>query len=335
MRIALASLTPGGAALERRIIAALECGGGRTFAVFAKDGGLLKDWVRQEFAAADALVFVGATGIAVRVIAGLLHGKDKDPAVLVLDEKGEFVIPLLSGHVGGANRLARELAARLGARAVITTATDLNNVFAVDEWAVANGCVIADPRRIKGISAALLRGEQVGVHSDFPVIGELPGGLVADAGPQAGVCISLDAGKNPFAATLHLIPGIAILGAGCRKGASSGEFERFALDVLAGAGVSVKALRTVASIDMKKKEPCLLAFAAKYGLEFAVFSAAELNNVPGAFASSGFVREKTGTDNVCERAATAAGGERLLVRKTARNGMTLALAVPDWSCIFA
>lgn len=335
MRIALASFTPGGAALESRIVGALRQEAGRTFAAFGKEAGPLRNWVGREFAAADALIFVGATGIAVRLLDGLLRGKDKDPAVLVLDEKGEYVIPLLSGHIGGANRLARELAGRLGARAVITTATDLNGVFAIDEWAAANGCAIDDPRRIKDISAALLRGEQVGFHSDFPVIGNLPDGFAPDAGAKAGVRVSLNAGEQNFGITLHLIPRIAVLGTGCRKGTNSGRFERFVLEVLAGAGVSVKALKTLASIDIKREEPCLPAFAAKYGLAFAVFPARELNAVPGLFSSSDFVREKTGVDNVCERAAIAACGGRLLVKKTARDGMTVALAAPGWFCSFA
>ena len=337
MRIALASFTPGGAALARRVTAALGNAGGpgeRAFTAFDKNAEPLRSWVSREFATADALVFVGATGIAVRMLDGLLRGKDKDPAVLVLDEKGEFVIPLLSGHIGGANRLAGELAASLGARAVITTATDINGVFAVDEWAVAHGCVIDDIEQIRNVSGALLRDERVGFHSDFPVSGNLPRGLDMEVGQDIGICVSLDAGKKPFAITLNVVPRSITLGAGCRKDTDTDRFERFVLGVLAEHGISVNALKSLASIDIKKNEPCLAAFAHKYRLTFEVFPAGELAAVPGVFTASAFVREQTGVDNVCERAAMAAGGDRLLVRKTARDGMTLALGAMDWTCAF-
>ena len=98
-------------------------------------GVTLAGWTAQQFAAADALVFVGAAGIAVRAIAPHCQSKATDPAVVVLDECGRFAVPLLSGHLGGANDLACRLGAACGAVPVITTATDANGLFAVDEWA--------------------------------------------------------------------------------------------------------------------------------------------------------------------------------------------------------
>ena len=98
----------------------------------------------EAFANMDALIFVGACGVAVRSIAPFVRDKKTDPAVLCLDERASFVIPLLSGHIGGANALAARLAGTLGAKAVITTATDVNGKFAVDAWAAQNGCAIED-----------------------------------------------------------------------------------------------------------------------------------------------------------------------------------------------
>ena len=94
----------------------------------------LADFTAPVFAWADAMVFVGACGIAVRAIAPHVRDKGTDPAVLAVDELGQFVIPLLSGHIGGANRLAVRLAEAVGATAVVTTATDVNRRFSVDEW---------------------------------------------------------------------------------------------------------------------------------------------------------------------------------------------------------
>ena len=98
-----------------------------------------QEWAARYFCSADALVFVSSCGIAVRSIASLVSSKMTDPAVLVIDECGKLVISLLSGHVGGANDLTREIASMIGAVPVITTATDLHEVFAADLFAKKNG----------------------------------------------------------------------------------------------------------------------------------------------------------------------------------------------------
>ncbi len=136
----------------------------------------LADWTARQFAGSDALVFVGAVGIAVRAIAPHCKSKASDPAVVVLDECGRFAVPVLSGHLGGANELARRLAAVCGAVPVITTATDANGVFAVDEWAKHQNCTVLEPERIKEVSGALLAGRTVRFASDWPIAGtRLPG----------------------------------------------------------------------------------------------------------------------------------------------------------------
>ena len=118
---------------------------------------------------ADAIIFVGATGIAVRAIAPFIHGKAVDPAVLVIDEAGRYVISLLSGHLGGANALARTAAALIEAEPVITTATDAESAFAVDTFAKENGFLLTDLRKAKEVSAKVLRGEKLRIYSDIPM----------------------------------------------------------------------------------------------------------------------------------------------------------------------
>ena len=133
-----------------------------------------KDWAKEQFEKADGLIFMGATGIAVRSIAPYVQNKKKDPAVLVVDECGRFVISLLSGHLGGANELAHRAADILHAIPVVTTATDLEGKFAVDMFAKKNNCQIFRMKEAKEVSAALLAGEKVGFYSEFPWEGELP-----------------------------------------------------------------------------------------------------------------------------------------------------------------
>lgn len=138
----------------------------------------LNDWTARQFREKDALCFIGACGIAVRAIAPFIKSKDTDPAVIAIDETGNFSVPLLSGHLGGANDLAEQAAFLTGAVPVITTSTDIHQVFAVDLFAKKNRLHIMDLGLAKEISASLLSGMPVGFHSDFPVSGNLPEGLV-------------------------------------------------------------------------------------------------------------------------------------------------------------
>ena len=144
--------------------------------------GTLKAWTKEAFSQADAILFIGAVGIAVRAIAPYVKSKLTDPAVLTMDEQGRYLIPILSGHIGGANELALELAEKLQAQglqtqAIISTATDLNGLFAVDVWAKKQNCHIYNPEKIKELSGKLLRGEEIKVSSDFEIQGEIPEGL--------------------------------------------------------------------------------------------------------------------------------------------------------------
>lgn len=298
-------------------------------------GTQLARFAQQAMVDCDLIVFVGAAGIAVRAVAPHLAGKAFDPAVVVIDEAGRFVIPLLSGHLGGANALAERLADGLGATAVVTTATDSRAAFAVDTWAAAHGCAVPDPENIKHVSGALLRGEQIGLRSDFPVDGRLPAQVTRDGAPDSGFCISFDTNAAPFAHTLHLVPRIVHLGIGCRKGTAAQAIEQAVQAALSCAGVPWQAVKGIASIDLKQNEPELLHFCENHGLTLTVFSAETLQAVQGDFTPSDFVARTVGVDNVCERAAVcAAGGGALLCRKTALSGVTAALAAQDFRAQF-
>lgn len=291
----------------------------------------LADFTAPVFAWADAMVFVGACGITVRAIAPHVRDKRTDPAVLAVDELGQFVIPLLSGHIGGANRLAARLAEAVGATAVVTTATDVNRRFSVDEWSARQGLYIDDMAAAKAVSAAILEGP-VPVWSDFPIAGDLPAGLEPGESGPLGICISWRR-KFPFDRTLLLVPPVLRLGIGCRRGTSSGAIAALADQLLAEHNVHPAAVGTVATIDLKKDETGLLDFCRDRGWPLSCYSAEELAAVEGDFTPSDFVRSVTGVDNVCERAALL-GAERLLVKKTARDGVTAALALNAWEVRF-
>lgn len=304
--------------------------------------GDLGVWTREAFVRADALVYVGAAGIAVRAIAPHVRDKFSDPAVLSVDEAGRFVVPLLSGHVGGANEFARAIAALIGAEPVISTATDVNGKFAVDEWARRNDLRIIERSVAKRVSAALLDGEPVGFASDFPVAGPLPAGVVdVDAArggdvPAVGFCVSLDGTQQPFERTLHLIPRIAAVGVGCRKGADAMAVAGTVSSALQSANVPVEAVSGLGTIDVKRGEQGIAEVARALSLELSYFDAEALADVPGEFTVSEFVEKTVGVDNVCERAALACAGEgaRLVARKTVGDATTAAVAVAPFTVRF-
>ena len=291
----------------------------------------LAAFVGPVFRQADALIFVGACGIAVRGIAPHVRDKTTDPAVLSVDELARFVIPLLSGHIGGANALAARLAEALGAAAAVTTATDVNGRSSVDAWAAARGLHIDDMKAAKAVSAAILEGP-VPLCSDFPVVGELPPGVTAGEAGAVGICVSC-CRKRPFAATLLLVPRAVRLGIGCRRGTPAADIRALVDETLAAHQIHPAAVKAVGSIDLKQDEPGLLAYCREQGWPVEFYTASRLEAVEGEFTPSDFVRRTTGVDNVCERAAALSGGE-LVIRKTAGRGVTVAAAVEEYEVRF-
>ena len=293
--------------------------------------GSLADCVGGAFSG-EALVFVGASGIAVRAVAPHVNSKDSDPAVLCVDERARFVIPLLSGHIGGANRLARQLAEALDATPVITTATDVNGRFSVDAWAAARVYAISDMALAKRVSAAILTRDIPFCADRMPENADLPDGLYRAEAGALGVCVSV-CERHPFDETLLLIPRALRLGVGCRRGASREAIEGLITKALRAHALRPEAVREVATIDVKGDEAGLAACCSEHNWPLKLYSADRLRAVRGDYSESDFVREAVGVGNVCERAAMAEGG-RLLVPKTAENGVTVAVAEMEWGIDF-
>lgn len=329
MHLKVVSFTQNGAALALRVRDALTEDLVETYARTVDDSlqeTALTRFAQQAMVDCVGIVFIGATGIAVRSIAPYITGKAYDPAVLVLDEAGKFVIPLLSGHLGGANALALRLAQALGATPVLTTATDVNRIFAVDTWAKEQGLQIAHTEGIRFVSGALLRGDTVGLYTELPLVGQLPDGVSLTENVDTGVVISCRAQDERFAHTLHLIPRTIVAGIGCRRGKTFAELTRVLDAVLREQRIAPQALCAIATIDVKRDEAGLVALSRARQMPLRIFSAAELRGVSGDFTPSTFVSDTVGVDNVCERAAVRASGGTLLCRKIARDGVTVALA---------
>lgn len=295
----------------------------------------IKDFIAEAFRKRLPILFIGATGIAVRLIAE--HVKDKfiDSPVLVMDVKRKFVIPLLSGHVGGANELAVLIAERTGAVPVITTGTDVEGRFAIDVFAKRNGFFILNRDVVKHVAGDILGGHRlcIWVHPDVefvkpPVTLEYAvetGDTVPD---YADVVVLPDAGgvsdsyingvknlqklknlfiENPEKSPVVLVPKTYCVGIGCKHGKTFDEISAFLEENLSDA--VRENMCAIASIDIKKHEIGLMEIAQYHHIPFVTYTADELAAVPGEFSESEFVREKTGVSNVCERAAVKCAGE--------------------------
>ena len=317
------------------------------------------------FAEADHIIYIGAAGIAVRAIAPHLKSKDTDPGVIVMDEKADYVIPILSGHIGGANALALDLARALGAQAVITTATDVNGVIAIDSWAMQNHMKIDRIGNIKHISSAVLENRKVkvytqcrgsfagqkaheltGLYQGFENLESLDSPNPPESsGSDVPLVVITDSHslikdvRKRFPEALVLIPCVTFAGMGCRKDIDFLPAEELFDQALTELDLDVRAIRSLNSVDLKKDEKALLMLAEKYGIEFKTFSAEELMeaelHTDAEMSHSELVSRVAGAGNVCERAAVmgaamgATGSESdiyIIMKKTKRNGVTIAVS---------
>ena len=296
----------------------------------------LAEFTSHAFAEADHIIYIGAAGIAVRAIAPNIKSKDTDPGVIVMDEKAAYVIPILSGHIGGANVLALDLARALGAQAVITTATDVNGVIAIDSWATENCMKIDRIGNIKHISSAVLENRKVkvytqcrgsfagqkaheltGLHKSFEALESLESLILGDSPDSPGSDVPLvvmtdshsliEDVRKRFPEALVLIPCVTFAGMGCRKDIDFLPAEELFDQALTELDLDVRAIRSLNSVDLKKDEKALLMLAEKYGIEFNTFSAEELMEAElytdTEMSHSELVSRVAGAGNVCERAA--------------------------------
>ncbi len=283
----------------------------------------------KEFVCSEVLLFVGATGIAVRKIAPYLQSKVFDPAVLSVDEKGTHVISLVSGHLGGANDWSKKIADILEGEAVISTATDVEGKFAVDNFAKKNELFFEDYKQIQLISSAILKDETVGVYTKNKVLGKMPSGVVYQDVGKLGIEVVDGLKKETrFESQCTLFSKNLVVGIGCKAGKTKEEIDAAIQEVFAECGVSEKRISALASIDVKQEEKGLLEYAAEKQLPLSFYTAEELGSLEGDFTPSAFVAKQVGVDNVCERSAMYCAGEEaeLLLKKQALNGVTIAIA---------
>lgn len=353
--VAVFALTTGGAETARRLAALCE---GRLWLPerlpepadrrFTRVGPAL----REAFGQAPALVCVMAAGIVVRALAPVLRGKKMDPAVLVVDEAGHFVVPLLSGHVGGANALARVLAGGLGARAVLTTSSDSQGLLGPDLLAEVLDAHVAEPARLLAVAAALVNGRKPEIRYDPAEVGgaatfleTLAGYRVRSSTGAAAEPSGEDREEAPpvvvvsvrapvfSGGVLHLVPRWIAAGVGCKRGTPGEAVVLAVRQALSDAGLHPASLRALASVAAKSDEPGLRVAGEVLGVPVLIGpdEAVRAEIVNRQLPESEWVRRHIGLGAACEPAALWVAGEgaRLVLPKQAGGGVTVALALAD------
>lgn len=343
--IAVYALTKQGAQVAARLAAGLAaaevklflparlCGDNEKARPFDKLGQALA----ENFGRFAGHIVVGATGLVIRLIAPLLISKKDDPAILTVGQDGRFVISLLSGHLGGANRLALEAARILGAQPVISTATDIEGCPALEVLARDFGLEIDDFSRLAPLSRSLVEGQRVKVYdphlflapalAPWPELFEINGPEPAPGEPH----IRVDYQTSPLdAAALTLRPKVISLGLGCHRGIDRAEVEELITASLAEAGLSPKSISLLATVETRTDEPAFLAISRLMARPLKIFTKAELARVTTPNPSDK-VLERIGVPSVCEAAAMlAAQTARLIIKKRKSPRATLAAALSDW-----
>jgi cobalt-precorrin 5A hydrolase len=346
MKLAIVAITSGGAQLARRLGAELpearvylpeKFRGADDCDYFDKP---LAIWLPKLFTEVEQLICIMATGIVVRILGRELKGKDKDPAVVVMDEAGQFAISLLSGHLGGANDLARRLATVSNATPVITTATDVNKLPAWDQAARDAGLTVEPVAHLKTLNRLLLEGAKIGlVDQRRRVAGKfsaVPGVSLYD---NFAVATRSSADGLVFVThrflphlqnqpeMLALRPRDLVVGIGCNRDTAAEEIEAAVRHKLKQSFLAFSSIACIASIDAKQDEVGLLEFAERNSLKIEFHSAEDLNKVEIPSPVSLHAQKAVGAKGVCEPAALLSSGMgEMLIRKQKVGNLTLAVA---------
>ncbi|MCS7463719.1 cobalamin biosynthesis protein [Paenibacillus doosanensis] len=301
------------------------------------------------FPAYKGLIIIISLGAVIRMIAPLLQDKKKDPGIVVTDDKGENVISVLSGHLGGANELTREVAAAMGARPIITTASDVQGTIAVDLFGRRFGWEWESADKLTPVSASVVNEERVAVVQESGESGwwlydtPLPPNIrtyvavreALAAGPQAALVVTHRLLEPEEQAILDngvlYRPKVITLGIGCNRGTSAEEIEAVITETLAELKFSVRSVKAVCTIDLKKDEEGLLAVVQKHGWAFVTYTPEQLNSV-AIEDPSDTVYKFTGAYGVSEPAAKLhTGAEKLALVKKKSGNVTISVGVASFA----
>jgi cobalt-precorrin 5A hydrolase len=288
--------------------------------------GDLSSFTGELFKRHRTLVFIMATGIVVRCIAKHLKDKTTDPAIVVMDEQGQFVISLLSGHLGGANEITEKIAQKLHATAVITTSSDVQGLPSVDMIAKEQNLFIPSMDDVKNITAMIVNGKKVALRNEssltlpsyFTNTEESAEGLVVVSNRLSIEC------AVPFA---QLIPRNITIGVGCRRGILGENIIAFIQEQLDIHNIHPQSIYQIASTEIKSDEQGILDTAAYFKVLATFIKNQDIEAIEDQFTKSEFVKSNIGIASVCEPSAFIAAGRKghFISKKQAKEGITVAI----------
>jgi len=277
----------------------------------------------------SAVIFISSTGIAVRAIAPYIKSKDVDPAVLVIDNSCNYVISLLSGHLGGANQLTLEISKFLNAEPIITTATDSLGVDAPDMVAKDNELIIEDLKKAKDIAALLVEGKKVGFFDEKGIV-QTPIGYSSNLDNISGLLYVSNSENinthfnDPSIPKLKLIRRDIVLGIGCRKDFSTEKMRYTVLNVLKENNIDYRAIKSIATVEVKKDEVAIKDLVEYFKCKLKIFTIEEIRVVQHKYEGSDFVEKTIGARAVSEP-CTELSGAIIKSGKMKLDGMTLCI----------
>lgn len=281
-----------------------------------------RDNLKEIFKNSRAVIFISSTGIAVRLVAKFLKSKYEDPAVIVIDDGANFVISLLSGHIGGANELCKNVANILKATPVITTSTDIHNIEAVDVFAKKKGMVIENKESLKLISSAMIEGEKIDLIKDVEVEYEYIN-KSKDADIALYITYKRVEDKRPH---LILRPKVLNVGIGLKRGISIDTLYDVLNTAFLKNDLSINSIKQIASFEFKKEEEALWGLKERLKVPLIFFKKDEINRID--CERDDFVYKSVGVNAVSEPCARLLGG-RLIVKKFKKDGVTISVCLEE------
>lgn len=295
------------------------------------EGGV-KTHLKRAYKKYDGIVFIGATGIAIRLIFPYIKDKYKDLPIIVIDDMGKFSISLLSGHVGGANTIAEKLGSFLGATPVITTASDNRGFESIDNFAKNNNYYIDNKKDLTKIMSMMVNGEKIGLLSkeegklDYPKLE-----IIKDIRTLKDIKALIVIAKEDLDEKSIDIPFISLktkdinIGVGCKKGIGSDRIIKAIKEELKTLNIDSSRIKSMGTVEVKKDEKGIILSSKHFNCPLKIFSIEEIKKVEDKFKKSDFVKKTIGVYSVSEPSAYLLGGE-LLVKKAKHDGITISIS---------
>lgn len=317
MKIACLAFTSSGEAIAERI----KCSANYEVHMFSKEN--YKSNLNNIFSDYEGIVFISSTGIAIRISAPFIKNKSVDPAIVVVDDLGRYSISLLSGHIGGANELAENIAGCLKNQAIITTASDGRGIESVDMFAIRNTLFIESLENAKKITSMMIEGEDIKLQSEIEAKIGYENIVEGNENGTIFVCSKLNINYDKPSCILR--PKNIVVGLGCKRGKSMNEIISALMQVFSDNNLSIKCIKTIATVDVKQDEIGIMEACKNLNCKMVIISREDIMKVQNKFKKSAFVESTIGVSSVCEPCAYIAGGE-LIVTRTAINGITIAIS---------